>query len=319
MRGNKLFRLVLALVIVAVLPVTAMGAFLIGPDYAGSYSAISLGSVPGVSPLYGGIAFENPSTLLIGGFANNSSGEIYAIGVTRGVGGHITGFSGTATILSDGAYNDGGLQYGPGGVLFYTQFPYNNIGEIKPGSSTTNKVVNLTGLVTSSVGALAFVPAGFPGAGQFKIVSYSGGGWYTATLTPDGSGTYNIASATLNVTPGGGPEGIAYVPLGSALFPSPSILLAEYGSGEVVSFQVDSNGNPILATDKIFMSGLSGAEGAVIDPVTGDFLFSTFGGGNQVIEVTGFASPVVPLPPSMLLLGSGLLGIIGIGRKIKRN
>jgi hypothetical protein len=39
------------------------------------------------------------------------------------------------------------------------------------------------------------------------------------------------------------------------------------------------------------MTGLSGAEGAALDPLTGDFLFSTFGGGSRVIEVRGFAVP----------------------------
>ena len=43
-----------------------------------------------------------------------------------------------------------------------------------------------------------------------------------------------------------------------------------------------------------FITGLSGAEGTFIDPVTGDLLFSTYGGGNQVIRVTGFGAPPVP-------------------------
>jgi hypothetical protein len=40
-----------------------------------------------------------------------------------------------------------------------------------------------------------------------------------------------------------------------------------------------------------FIKGLSGAEGAFIDPLTGDFLFSTFGSSNQVIRVSGFIAP----------------------------
>ena len=36
--------------------------------------------------------------------------------------------------------------------------------------------------------------------------------------------------------------------------------------------------------------GARGAEGAVLDPLTNDFLFSTFGGGNRVIVVRGFAA-----------------------------
>jgi hypothetical protein len=40
----------------------------------------------------------------------------------------------------------------------------------------------------------------------------------------------------------------------------------------------------------------TGAEGAVIDSVTGDFLFSTFGAANHVIAVRGFAIPNTPTP-----------------------
>ena len=36
------------------------------------------------------------------------------------------------------------------------------------------------------------------------------------------------------------------------------------------------------------MTGLGGAEGGTRDPVTGDFLFSTFGGGDRVLVVRGF-------------------------------
>jgi hypothetical protein len=46
----------------------------------------------------------------------------------------------------------------------------------------------------------------------------------------------------------------------------------------------------------VFISGLDGAEGALLDPVTGDFLFSTFGGGSRVIAVRGFAAPPPQLP-----------------------
>ena len=36
----------------------------------------------------------------------------------RDASGHIVGFSGTATRFADAANNDGGVTYGPGGVLF---------------------------------------------------------------------------------------------------------------------------------------------------------------------------------------------------------
>jgi hypothetical protein len=323
MKRFKLFGVVLAiLAFLAFLPVSVM-AFTIDSYYASYYAASSLGSITDLPTNYGGLTFKagDPSTLLIGGSANQAAGKLYSVGLTRNAGNHITGFSGTITSFADAADNDGGLQYGPGGVLFYTLYSDNKIGEFKPGSTAPDKLVDLSPLgVSGSVGGLAFVPSGYPGAGQLKIVSYGGGDWYTAALTADGSGTYDIGAATLNASPGGGPEGIAYVPSGSPRFTTTSVLISEYSTGKVAAYEVDLNGNPVVSSRKDFITGLTGAEGAVIDPLTGDFLFSTFGGENQVIVVQGFnGPPAVPVPPTLLLLGSGLLGLIGFGRKFKRN
>lgn len=51
----------------------------------------------------------------------------------------------------------------------------------------------------------------------------------------------------------------------------------------------------MVGTAQNVITGLSGAEGAFIDPVTGDFLFSTFGGGNQVIRLSGFPAPTAAM------------------------
>lgn len=272
--------------------------------YSGTYTLTDLGAVPGLPTPYGGLDFlpGNPNVIVIGGSANNSGGKFYTIGVTRDVQNHVTGLSGTATLLSDGQFNDGGVVFGPGGVLFYTRFPNNQIGQVKPGSALTDKIVDLTPLgVGSSVGALSFVPAGFPGAGQLKIVSFNTDQWYTAAFAPDGSGTYNISSATLNTTIQGGPEGFIYVPPGSPVFPANSMLVSEYSSNVVSVYQFDASANPNPASRALFINGLTGAEGAVIDPVSGDFLFSTFGAANHVIVVRGFAIPATPGAPTPTL------------------
>jgi hypothetical protein len=290
-----------------------------GPSFVGLYTCSTLGLPPGVTPNLGGITFLDDNNLLVGGHANQSNGVIDEIGVVRGVGNHITGFSGVATQFSTAPQIDGGLSFGPGNVLFFTGFPSNTLGEIKSGSTSPDKTVNLSAIappVASSVGSLGFVPPGFAGAGGFKILSFNGQGWYDATLTSDGSGTYNV-SATLVNLPGGGPEGIAYVSGANPGFVGNSVLIDQFSNGRVEAYTIDSNGDPVLGSAQVFLSGLSGAEGAVIDPLTGDFLFSTFGGGNQVVVVSGFQVPVVPSTPepgSVALLLVGGLFVLGLLR-----
>lgn len=280
----------------------------IAPSFAGSYSFIDLGAPAGVPGPFGGLTVlsGNSNTLLIGGAANSASGAIYQIGITRDANNHITGFTGTATTYATAPNIDGGLAYGPGGVLFYTGYPNNVLGQIKPGSTTPDKVIDLTAAgVSPSVGSLLFVPNGFPGAGGLRMLSYNGGGFYGANLTPDGSGTYDVSGVTLLSQPNFGPEGAIYVPQGSPIFSGPSMLISEYGANRISAYSLDANGAPDPASRADFMTGLGGAEGAFVDPLSGDFLFSTFGGGSSVIVVRGFA---VPEPSSMILAGLGAVG-----------
>lgn len=302
-------------------------AIAIAPFYAGSYSFTDLGSVPGLPAQYGGLTFKagDANTLLIGGNANTASGRLYEIGVTRGAGNHITGFTGSAVQFGNvGEYNDGGVVYGPGGVLFTSRWPVNDLGQTKPGSTDEDKIIDLAALgVGHSHAAINFVPTGFPGAGQMKLVSWSGGQWYTAAFSPDGTGTFNIDSVTLEVDIIGGPEGFVYVNPGSPLFASfDSMLVSEYSANRIAAYTLDANGDPEPLSRQDFITDLSGAEGAVIDPITGDFLFSTFGGGNRVVVVQGFATPppppppgVVPEPTTLVLMGLGLAGLFMIRRR----
>ena len=120
--------------------------------------------------------------------------------------------------MADAAYNDGGVTYGPGGVLFLARWPQNELGQNRPGSAITDKVIPLTPLgIESSLASLLFVPPGQPGAGSLKLASYRGGAWYDADVTADGSGTYDLAN--VREFPDsrivGGPEGFVYVPSGS--------------------------------------------------------------------------------------------------------
>ncbi len=207
--------------------------------YSASYSISSLGSIAGVPPDYGGMIFKDSNTLWVSGAAISSQGRYYAVPVTRGPDNHIISL-GSGSFLGFGNYNDGGIAFGPGGVLFYTEYPGNSIAEVLPPSySGDYKTVGLTALgVASSVGALNFVPAGYNGAGQFKVVSHDTDEFYTVPLTSDGSGGYNLGAATLATTLNTcagpcGSEGFVYVPLGSPLFASQSLLVTEYYSGTV--------------------------------------------------------------------------------------
>ena len=176
----------------------------------------------------------DPNKILLGGAAHGGSGRFYVVPVIRGANNHIVSF-GTPTVLGFGVNNDGGIAYGLGGVLFYSEYPVNNVGEVKPGSSADDKTVALTPLgIASSTGALDFVPPGYNGAGQFKI----------------------------------------------------------------------SNFQLVGRAGRLFVARLTGAEGAAIDPLTGDFLFSTFfGGGNQIIVVRGFSAPVDTSIPTLSTWG----------------
>src|SRR5512143_2591018 len=225
--------LALALASFVALASAPAGGQTLQPPFDTDYSIVDLGGVPSLPTPFGGLTFKagDPNTVLIGGAANSFTGKIYSIGVTRDAGQHVNGFTGTATFVSD-AHGigsggiDGGLSYGPGGVLFYTSYNDNSLGQVKPASAVADRQDALGPLgITSSVGALAFVPAGFPGAGRMKLVQYNPpGNWYDVTLgAADVNGTYPVSSATLKATLGFGPEGVIYVAAGNAQIANDSV------------------------------------------------------------------------------------------------
>lgn len=284
----------------------------IDPFYAGNYSYVNLGSAPNVPTAYGGLVGKagDANTLLLGGAANGESGAVYNVGVNRTlVNGlmRITSFSGSSSQYSTAPQIDGGLTYAPNGNLLFTGYSGNQIGQIKPGSTSPDLITTLSSY--NSVGSLLFAPGSTPASGNLKVLSYNASVWYTVAYTLNAStGLYAFGTPTNPITLSGGLEGAVYVPGGSALFSSPSVLVDEYLTGAVAAYTLDANNDPIASSRRVFISGLSGVEGAYIDPSTGDFLFSTYGGNNQVIAVRGFQA--VPEPSAFAALGLGSLALL---------
>jgi len=215
---------------------------------------------------------------------------MYRIGVVRNAFGAITGFSGTATLVSTAPNNDGGLAVGPLNTLFVTTYPSHGLLQIPAGASAPASNLSLATLgLASSVGTCQFVPAGFPGEGRLKVLSYSTGYWYDLVVSDPVNGVFTVTRPnTTQINVGGGPEGLVFIGAGNPGFPRNSCAVCEYGSGRVVTYELDVNGDAIPTTRRVFITGLSGAEGGVRDPLTGSFLFSTFGGANRVVIVEGF-------------------------------
>lgn len=290
----------------------AQASSLVGESFQNFYSSQSLGRVPGVPYPYGGLTFlpDDPNTIYITGNADYPDAKIYSIGVTRDSNNRITGYSGEASFVSEavglgtgdfpGA--DGGLVFGPDNVLFFTTFD-NTLGQILPGSTTPDKLVSLTELgVEPTTGALNFVPEGFPGEGALKIGSYSASTLYTTTISPDGTGTFDIAPTTGSIHLGGaeeafvGPEAFVYVNENNSGFEVPSLVISQWNGEGAVAYEVDENGDPILETGRQFLNYTKkngGPEGLVIDPLTGDFLVS-----NYVENELGSQLLLVPSEPS---------------------
>lgn len=283
----------------------------LGADFVNDYA---LGSplVPPVATEYGGMTFKagDPSKLLIVGESETPLAAIYEVDVTRDAQGHVIGLAGTASVHANAPNADAGLRYGPGGVLFYTTYPSNMLGQIKPGSTSPDRLIDLTALgVFSSVGGLEITPSGFPGAGSLKLTSYNGDAWYSADLVADGTGTYDVVNLTLGAQFGPvGPESAFYVDASYPAINVPSVVVCQWYVETVAVYEVDANGDPIVSTQRDFLSCCGyWPLGSTLDPVTGDFVFADYGSGGEIV----IAKTLGPGPVGTAYCGPGVANSTG--------
>ena len=123
----------------------------LGPDFQGAYKVRDIG-IPNVAAFNGCILFKtnDPSVLLVGGQEEGQSEGIYQLKVQRDAQGHISGFSGAATLVAYAPGNPAApfdiyglystMDFGPDGVLFYPTFD-GAIGQIKAGSSSPSRFI----------------------------------------------------------------------------------------------------------------------------------------------------------------------------------
>jgi hypothetical protein len=285
---------VLIVVFVGQTPRIVLGANVtVDPAFSASYTSADLGEVPGLAASgTGGIAFKpgDPNTMLIMG-RTDTNAAIFSFGVLRDSNNHITGFASNAVVVAQAPHGDGGMGY-VDGVLVYPRYIPNQLGEIKAGSTATDKVVNLTPLgADPGVDGVGVVPTGYPGAGQMKSVSYVTDSWSTDAFSPNGSGTLDITSVTNKATLTGGPAGFAFVPPGSPAFPDNSMIQAENGTGELSTYTLDSDGDPLPGSRQVVASGFAIPSGVAIDPLTGDALISHNPSSPHLEVIRGFAGP----------------------------
>lgn len=281
-------------------PVPAGPEVEFAPEFVDLYKAYDLGPVPGIpaAARLGGttVTIDDPDALLIAGYSEDPGGKIYKIGVERGACQHIVAFKGQATVVANTPYVDANLVYVKSGLLFYTEWPVNRISQLLPGMMAPSRTTDLGPLgIVSSPGGLGFVPPDLGDPGGMRALSWPGGEWYHITRTPDGD-LYTLGGPVKTTALPNGPGGFAYVPQGSPGFDDPNVIVAEWSVDKVGVYVVNNQGDPQVATRKDFFQKFPRPWGAYFEPVTGDYLFLTWGiGTDRVYIVQGFKKPP-PIP-----------------------
>jgi hypothetical protein len=277
----------------------------IAPQYHDAYTAYDLGTVPGVpNPLGGAAVLEaDHDVLMIAGGSESADGGIYRIGLARNACGHIVGFVGAAQRIADTPYVDANLVYAHPDLLAYTEWPEFGLSQIAGGANvptrrTDLRTVGMDATDDEGPGGLGFVPPGLGAAGQLRLVTWPAGRWYHVDAAEDGT-MLAVNAVHQQVQIDNNPGGFAYVPAGSPGFDHQAIIVAEWRTDDqtqdrVAVYDADDSGDPVPTTRREFFSKFPRPWGAYFEPVTGDYLFLSWGtGADHVYVVEGFVPPPI--------------------------
>jgi hypothetical protein len=276
----------------------------LAPPFHQLYSVYDLGPVPGVPNPLGGtmIRAADASSLLVAGGSETDDGAIYRIGVKRDECGHIIGWAGTATAIAHTPYVDANLVDYASDLLVYTEWPQYHLSQLggasAPARRTDLRTLGMPAGGDYGPGGLGLVPPPLPAEREMRLVTWPGGRWYHVAVSADG-GLLSIDGLAHTATVPNEPGGFAYVPKGSPGFARQSIIVAEWRRANplgdrVAVYEVDDAGDPKITTRREFFAKFPRPWGAYFEPVTGDYLFLSWGTGqDHVYIVQGF----VPPPP----------------------
>ena len=297
---------------------------LLAPDLSAQVPpGVTVLPIPFNFPGNGGITFSNDgATLFAAAFVDTPSGQVHSHPVTRDGTGHVTAF-GTNTVVAAAPFIDQGLAFGPGGTLFWATFPINSLAQLPPGGTVTEFPLAPTGVALNTL-SLAFIPPGFPNAGQLVITSYTTGQLNRIGLSPNGNGTFTPIAGSAVPVAGGLPQssiqGIAYIPVGPD---AGKIAAGEFSAFRISLVQLDqSTGLGFPSPASTASSNMIGAtqfgptlpRGICFDPLTND-LFMMQGGGGFIFRFSGTmtASPLSAPPIYSASSGSPAVILANVG------
>jgi hypothetical protein len=300
----------------------------LAPEFESLYEVFDLGTIPGVGDArLGGCALKpgDDSKLLFVWDSERPTSSIAEIGIARDKCGHIASFVGTAKALVTIPYADANIVVNSDGNLLVSQYPSAKITQVDSKTWTVTDSWSLTPTIApvsepwdpsmESPGGLNLVPSSIAKAPMVRALTYPLGSWLRIDVSnkPGNPGLFNFDKVEKSgVALPNAPGGFAYIPPGSPGFSKPGILVTEWLRGdpktftspltkyvpeteEIPAYDLDEAGDPMVASRRVFFSAFYRPWGAYFEPVTGDYMFLSWGTSpDHIVQVRGFAKPAPP-------------------------